>query len=166
MLELLRPDMYVHSIHKIPLDQLKAIGIKGLIIDLDNTLTGWNLDTVSSDVSNWLTQLPDYSLKACLVSNNRAERVSRVAETLGFPYVFNANKPRRKAFRQAMQQLGTGTKTTAVIGDQIFTDILGGNRLSLFTILVVPISQREFIGTRLVRLLEQWALRKFRCEKI
>jgi len=154
MLGLLRPDMCFHSVSLIPVKQLQEMGISGVIIDLDNTITEWALETIDPETEKWIGNLPQYNIETCLVSNNRRRKVCNVAERLGISYVCNAGKPRRKAFRQAMDLLGTSPEKTAVVGDQIFTDILGGNRLGLLTILVVPLNSNEFIGTQLVRKFE------------
>ena len=95
----------------------------------------------------------------CLVSNNKKDRVSNFGRILGVPALSKARKPRRRAFREAMRIMNTRPETTAVIGDQIFTDVLGGNRLGLYTILVVPLSKQEFIGTRCMRHLERVVLK-------
>jgi HAD superfamily phosphatase (TIGR01668 family) len=81
---------------------------------------------------------------------------------LKLPAVYNAAKPSRAAFRRALGFLGTAPEHTAVIGDQIFTDILGGNRMGLFTVLVVPMSTKEFIWTKFVRQVEKLILRKYK----
>jgi len=156
MFELFKPAYHAPSLDRIPISKLQEAGIKGLIIDLDNTMTPWNDMEVGPKVCEWFKKLKQAGIRACVVSNNkRKKRVAVVAERLGIPFVFRATKPRRRAFRAGMELLGTGPENTAVIGDQIFTDIFGGNRLGLYTILVTPINDREFIGTRFMRLLER-----------
>lgn len=160
MLKLLQPDLYVRSLRDIPLPALKARGICGLIIDLDNTVIEWGRATLNRDIYRWFLELKKQDLKACLVSNNRDVRVQKIAAYLGIPGISRAGKPRRRAFYKAMAVMKTEINNTAVIGDQVFTDVLGGNRSGLFTILVVPLSRKEFIGTRLVRYLEKIVLRR------
>lgn len=155
MLKLLQPDLYVRSLRDIPLAALKARGIRGLIIDLDNTVTEWGRATLDREIYRWFTELKKQDLKACLVSNNRDVRVQKIAAYLGIPGISRAGKPRRRAFYQAMAVMKTEINNTAVIGDQVFTDVLGGNRLGLYTILVMPINKREFIGTRMMRQIEK-----------
>ena len=159
MLDFLKPDLYVPSVLKIPLAELKRRGLRGLILDLDNTIAEWNRPVVDPEMVAWLNGLSGQGLKACLVSNSLHRRVGPVAKTFGLPAVPRAGKPRRRAFRQAMSLLGLGPQETAMVGDQLFTDILGGKRLGLYTVLVVPISQREFIGTKVIRRLERMAIR-------
>ncbi|GEA15999.1 haloacid dehalogenase [Moorella sp. E308F] len=155
MLKLLQPDLYVRSLRDIPLAALKARGIRGLIIDLDNTVTEWGRATLDREIYRWFTELKKQDLRACLVSNNRDVRVQKIAAYLGIPGISRAGKPRRRAFYQAMAVMETAVGNTAVIGDQVFTDVLGGNRLGLYTILVMPINKREFIGTRVIRQIEK-----------
>ncbi len=159
MLDKLRPKLYVDSIYEIKFEKLKNIGIKGIIIDLDNTITEWDNPCLPDTACAWFKKMKDAGLKACIASNNSESRVVKAVERLGIPYVAKAKKPRRGAFRKAMEMMVTKPAETAVVGDQIFTDVLGGNRLNLFTILVVPINTKEFIGTRLVRVLERRVLK-------
>lgn len=169
MFELFSPTFQAQSLDSIPVDRLVHNGIHGLIIDLDNTMTPWNDLEVGPKVAEWFEKVQSAGIKACVVSNNKKkQRVAVVAERLGIPFVFRATKPRRRAFRAGMQILGTGQEDTAVIGDQLFTDIMGGNRLGLYTILVVPMSDREFIGTRFMRRAERvlvWLMKHFATAK-
>lgn len=158
LVDFLRPKQIYKSIFDIPLEQLYSDGIRGVIIDLDNTLTEWNSSELSRQTLEWLRRAERIGLRLCFVSNNSDERVRRIAETVDVPFVARARKPRRRSFLRAMELMQTGKEETAVIGDQIFTDMLGGNRLGLLTILVTPISRREFIGTRFMRLLERLVL--------
>ena len=159
MIKLLQPDLYVRSLCDIPLALLKTRGIKGLIIDLDNTVTEWGRATLDRGVHRWFAELEEQGIRACLVSNNRSSRVKKVADALGIPGISRAGKPRRRAFRQAMAVMDTEAGSTAVIGDQVFTDILGGNRLGLYTVLVMPINSHEFIGTMMMRRVERFFIR-------
>jgi uncharacterized protein len=161
LVALLKPSMRVKSLDAISPLELQTRNIRGLVIDLDNTMTPWNAMEVGPKVSQWFKSLAEYNIKCCVVSNNNERRVAAVANALGIPFIHKATKPRRRAFYKGMEILGTTVKDTAVIGDQLFTDVLGGNRLGLFTILVLPISKREWIGTRVMRLFERmvfWSL--------
>ncbi|NMA69722.1 MAG: YqeG family HAD IIIA-type phosphatase [Desulfitobacterium sp.] len=164
MFKLFKPTYQADSLDSIPIEMLKKEGIRGLIIDLDNTMTPWNDLEVGPKVAEWFVKVKEAGISACIVSNNKSkQRVGVVAENLGIPFVYRATKPRTIAFRRGMDVLGTGISDTAVIGDQLFTDILGGNRLDLFTILVIPISDREFIGTRFLRRMERilvWLMKR------
>ena len=164
MINILYPQLYVKSLFKIDLEMLKKRGIQGIIFDLDNTIIPRDQKNFSPDIAEWLLKLKEQNFKLCIVSNNRRQhRVSYLAQALDIPYIYKAGKPRRKAFRRAMQLLSTDANTTAVIGDQVFTDVYGGNRVGLFTILVVPLPGKEFWGTTFFnRRLEKLVLSKIK----
>ncbi len=161
MLKYLQPNMYVSSVNKIDLDRLHALGIKGLVLDVDNTLLPWRDRTSTQFLASTLTRITDFGMKVCILSNARDKRVRELFADLGIPAIGRAGKPRKRAFRKALDVLNTCSEETAVVGDQLFTDILGGNRMGLYTILVVPISRREFFGTRLARRVESKVLKHF-----
>lgn len=158
-MRILRPAEWHSSIHAIDLQALKGRGIRGVIVDLDNTLVAWRYPRPTPAVQEWLARVRSEGLKVCIVSNGGSRRVAAFAREAGVPYIGRAAKPRGRGFREALELLGTRPGETAVVGDQIFTDVLGGNRLGLYTILVKPVSRREFIGTRLVRRVERLVLR-------
>lgn len=158
MLELLRPNMYVESIFAIDREHLWKIGIRGLIFDLDNTIIPWKAQHLPPDTATWLTALRERGFKLCVVSNAKTKRVEALTRPLNIPAVPIAIKPSRRAFLLAMTAMETKNEETAVVGDQLFTDVLGGNRLKLFTILVRPMSSREFVGTKFMRVLEKLVL--------
>jgi HAD superfamily phosphatase (TIGR01668 family) len=158
--DLLRPGRIYGSILDVSLAELSRLGIRGIIIDIDNTLTEWHSPILPEGAAAWLEQAGREGIRLCFVSNNSARRARDVADKAGIPFVAKAQKPRRRSFRKAMEIMSTAPGQTAVIGDQLFTDILGGNRMGLLTILVTPISRREFFGTRLMRLVEAIFLRR------
>lgn len=159
MFKILYPQLYVNTLLDIPLSELKKANIRAFILDLDNTVTCWNSSYVTGEIIDWFKKLKTEGFKACILSNNGERRVLSVAENLGIPYIHRAQKPRKGAFYRAVDLMGATIGETAVIGDQIFTDVLGGNRAGLYTILVVPISQREFTGTKISRFFEYWVKR-------
>lgn len=162
MLRLLYPRLYVDCLLDIPLDRLESLKIKAFILDLDNTITEWNSNHIREEIQEWFYQIRKREFKACILSNNKEERIMKVARALDIPYVHRAKKPRRGGYYQAISLMGVKPQETAVIGDQIFTDVLGGKRAGLFTILVVPIARREFMGTKVSRSLEYLVLRRLK----
>ncbi len=162
MINKLFPRLYVPTLLDIPLDELGKKGIKAFILDLDNTITEWNNNSITEEVRQWFSQVKAAGFKACILSNNAEQRVLQVAQDLNIPYIFRAQKPRRGGYYQAVERMGVKPEETAVIGDQIFTDVLGGNRAGLYTILVVPISSREFMGTKISRAMEYFVLRRLK----
>lgn len=162
MLRTLAPTWFVESIYDLDLDRLWQRGIRGIITDLDNTLIGWNVPEPDERLLEWTRRLQEHGFKVCIASNNSQLRVEAFARHLDVPFLSKAGKPRRRGIRAAMAMLGTTPQTTALLGDQVFTDMLGGNRLGLMTILVRPIARTEFLGTRLVRRVERLVLATLR----
>ena len=161
MLSKLRPHLYLHSVQAVDLRMLRRRGICGVVLDLDNTLAGWKALEPAGGVKAWLQDLRRHGIRAVILSNNGRGRVQDFAESIGVPFIPNARKPGVRGFLRAMQVLGTTPEATAVIGDQVFTDILGGNRAGVFTILVTPLTRQEFVGTKAVRRVEDVVLRHF-----
>ncbi len=156
----LLPDKHLNTIFELDPALLQARGIKGIITDMDNTLVPWNNRAVYPRLTRWLNSLKRNGFRLCIVSNSTPDRGREFAAQLDIPAIWYAVKPRRKSFRRALQLMGLSPGEVAVIGDQLFTDVLGGNRLGLYTILVTPLSDQELIWTRLVRRLERFVLRK------
>jgi len=152
---LLTPNLHLNNIFEIDAEKLKELGIKGIITDMDNTLVPWHDRTVYPRLAEWFTFLKGEGFKICIVSNNSKDRGGQLARELNIPAFWYAVKPRRRAFRKALEQMQLIPAEVAVVGDQIFTDVLGGNRLGLYTIHVTPISEKEFIWTKMMRMLER-----------
>ena len=151
----LRPTLLADAVWKVDLEGLWERGIRGIILDLDNTIAPWRRDEVFPEARAWIEAARSRGFRLCLVSNaSSGRRVARVAEALGVAEVGIATKPFPGAFRRAMAAMGTTPESTCAIGDQVFTDMLGANWLGITTILVPPASPRESPHTRLVRLIE------------
>lgn len=155
----LTPDLYLDTVYDLDVKKLKNKGINTIITDLDNTLVGWNDPDPDAKLVKWFNMLKKEGFKIAIVSNNGENRVAYFAKQVDLPFISKAQKPRRSPFRRAMELLESTTRETAVLGDQIFTDVLGGNRTGLFTVLVIPINPKEFIGTKVVRQCEKIVLR-------
>ncbi|HCL90932.1 MAG TPA: YqeG family HAD IIIA-type phosphatase [Candidatus Atribacteria bacterium] len=156
MFEILKPKVYINSVYNIDLRKLKKTKkIKGIIVDLDNTLVAWGQKEVSQKTIDWVKEAKRLGFKICIVSNTNSKRVAEFAKIFNIPYHSKYFKPFSIAFNNGLKILDTKKSETVVIGDQIFTDIWGGNRLKLLTILVVPIVKKDSIGTFLHRNLEK-----------
>lgn len=157
----LYPSVRYDSVYDINLADLKKRGIRGIVSDLDNTLVPWHSEDIPSELVRWLERVKTEGFKFCLVSNAGGRRAERTARALGVPVVAPALKPRRKAFESGVAVLGLAAGQVAMLGDQLFMDVWGARRAGLYTILVKPVSRREFIGTRLIRPLERLILLRF-----
>jgi len=154
--KILRPKVYLHSIYNVDLKKLKkAQKIKGIIVDLDNTLVPYGQEEIDSKVRDWVKEALKLDFKLCIISNSNSKRTKRIAQLLNIPYYSKFFKPLKICFNKGLKILGTGQEETIVIGDQIFTDVWGGNRAKLFTILVTPLIPQDSRWTYPQRTLER-----------
>lgn len=160
----LTPSRVVESVKELDPEALKAQGIAAIITDLDNTLVPWQHYEIMPGVIEWLAKLEVAGIKICIASNTiHTARLKQLADTMNIPFVDRVRKPRTGGFRRAMKLMGSNRTNTAVFGDQLFTDVLAGNRLGLHTILLrPPLSKEEFFSTQLVRYVENGVIRKLR----
>ncbi|MCF0245813.1 MAG: YqeG family HAD IIIA-type phosphatase [Ileibacterium sp.] len=152
---LLKPDYYIQNFKTIDLSRLKAQGIRLLLCDIDNTLTAFDSSSADLDVQKFIRDVEEAGIQVALMSNNVAKRTDDFAKNNGVKKVYSFSlKPFPFTFKKAMKQYKTTPDQTAIIGDQLFTDILGGNLSGLYTILSAPISERERPDTAIMRALE------------
>lgn len=130
------------------------LGYRGILFDIDNTLVPHG-EKADEKAVNFFKKLESIGFKFCLISNNKEERVKPFAGAVGAPYIFDAHKPSVNAYNRAMKIMGTDIDETIFVGDQVFTDVFGGNRANMYTILVRPIHPKEEIQIVLKRYLER-----------
>lgn len=152
---MLSPDYYYRSVLDMDLESLAAKGVTTLLIDLDNTLLPRDSDVIPDDIQAWAGGLEAKGFRACLVSNNWHDRVSLVAQELGFDLVAKAVKPLPFAFMVAMKRMGATRAQSAIIGDQMFTDVLGGKMSGITTVLIEPLSSADLPHTLFLRRIER-----------
>lgn len=162
MLKHFLPDQHVKSIFDITPESLKAKGVKGIITDLDNTLVEWDRPYATPMLIEWFDHMRKNEILVTIVSNNNENRVRAFSDPLQIPFIFQARKPMSRAFYKALKQMGLRKEETVVIGDQLLTDVLGGNRGGFHTILVVPVAQTDGFVTRFNRKVERRILNWFR----
>lgn len=137
---------------------LNQYALKGLILDVDETLVPWHLTQVSPELNEWLEEIKKSTPSLWLVSNNLSEqRIGNIAKSLNLPYFLGAGKPSPRKLKLALEQMNLPSSSVAMVGDRLFTDVLAGNRLGLFTILVEPLldeSKTAPSWTHIVRKLE------------
>ena len=118
------PDLYLNNVKEINIKTLKKYSIKGLILDVDNTLIDYQQNMLVG-IGDWCQGLKNNNIKICILSNtNKMEKVKKVAEALGIPFISFAKKPFKYGFKKAQKLLWLEAKEIAVVGDQILTDIL------------------------------------------
>ena len=148
---ILYPDIYVKNVLKINEEIIKANSIKALLLDVDNTIMYYNKTTIDG-LEEWIKQMKALGIKLCILSNNNnKEKVRKLANILDIPFIYFAMKPFKSGFKRAAKMLGIDIKNIGVVGDQIFTDILGANRMHMVSILTKPLEKRDFLVTKVKR---------------
>ena len=161
MRRLLTPHYRVCSVLELTPQRLRELGVESLLLDADCTLKRYGGQQCAQGVAPWLDALREAGFGLCLVSNGFGDRIGQFAQTLGLPFVAKALKPLPIGCRRAMRKMGFCPRTTAMVGDQLFADILAGRLAGITTFLVEPIHpEEEPWFTRLKRGPERWLLRK------
>jgi HAD superfamily phosphatase (TIGR01668 family) len=153
------PTAYVPRISDIDVTALAADGVRGAIVDLDNTLVGYRALEPDAAVVDWIRRAASAGIAIIVVTNNGTPWAAGVARALGVPIVASARKPLRRGFRRALAALDVPRDAVVVIGDQLFTDVLGAKFVGLRVILVDPIVRHDPWNTLPLRLLERVLLR-------
>jgi len=162
MLRLVTPHLFLDNVLELTPKRLRAEGRTGLLLDVDCTLKDYHDQHIGSAVVSWTAALRRDGFSLCLLSNGRSERIEHHAQALGIPYVARALKPLPYGCRAAMRILKLSPEQTAIVGDQLFADVLAGRLAGLFTILVRPTSPAEPLWTRVKRPIERRVLRRIR----
>ena len=153
----LYPSATGSSAYVLPYERMYSEGYRAILFDIDNTLVPH--DAPADERAKALfARLFSLGFKTCIVSNNKEKRVKSFADTVGSAYVYKAGKPFRRGYLRAMKLLGSDPGTTVLVGDQIFTDLVGANLLGIRTVLVKPIHPKEEIQIVLKRRLEFFVL--------
>ena len=153
------PNLYLHRITYLTPERLQKYHIRGIILDVDNTLTHHGSQEVTQEVLDWLSLMKQHKLKLTIASNNYDKRVKPFAQRLGLDYIAMSCKPMTFAFTKACKKFNLPKNEVALVGDQIYTDILGGNLKGLFTVLVEPFEVESGRFFQIKRKLERFHLR-------
>ncbi|MBP8613420.1 MAG: YqeG family HAD IIIA-type phosphatase [Firmicutes bacterium] len=157
---LLTPSLYVHTIYDLPLEFLIRNSITAVITDLDNTLVPWRDYRTMDNLCDWFKTLHEHGFKTLILSNAKPDStIYELSADLDTRVIVGARKPLSRFFKDALGALESRPEETCVIGDQLFTDILGGNIIGCHTVLVNRVGANEFIGTRIVRVIEGMVLK-------
>ena len=161
MKDFLTPDYMFGTFDEITPAFLKSIGVRALLIDIDNTLAPYEEPDPNERIMAWFEELKKNGIQASLVSNNHAPRVERFNKPLGLIAYPNSGKPSRKTLERAMRELGATHAETAMLGDQLLTDCFAGKHIGLRSIIVPPIKDKTNLFFRSKRFLERPFIRKY-----
>lgn len=155
------PSLYLDSVKNINPMLLKKNNIKGLILDVDNTLIDYYRNLVEG-AEKWCEELKNEGIKCIILSNsNKRSKVEEVAEKLNIDYIMFAKKPLKSGFKRALSKLELKPEEVAVVGDQLFTDVIGAKRMNMFSILVKQVGEKDIFITKLKRPIENAIIRKY-----
>lgn len=158
---ILYPKLYCRSVLDINIDFLNQNNIKGLILDVDNTLIDTDRNLLEG-VIEWHKNIKSQGIKTIIVSNsNKKEKLDKVSKDLDIEYISFAKKPLKGGFKKALKRLELAPENVAAVGDQIFTDVMGANRCKIFPILVEPINEEDLWITKWKRPLEKKIVDKY-----
>lgn len=161
MLEKLLPNLYVEKISDIDMHTLKQNGINGMAFDIDNTISLHNCRKIDEQVFDFISDAKFFGFKVCLLSNNTFFRVYRMAKKLEVKGVAQAMKPLPMSYKKVSAVLGLPLCQICMIGDQIFTDVLGANLSGMYSILVKQLGSREDWIIRRKRVLERMIMKRY-----
>lgn len=155
------PDYVFDTFDMASAEFLCSIGVKGVLLDIDNTLEPYENPTPGERVKAWFLELEATGIRCAFVSNNNRERVGIFNENLRFPAYPHAKKPFKKNLLRAMKDIGTTKSETIFMGDQIYTDVWAARSAGIRAILVPPINDKKDPFTKFKRFLERGILRKY-----
>ena len=155
------PKLYCNKVTDISLDYLEKNNIKGILLDVDNTLLDFDLKIVDG-LKDWYEKVKENNIKCIILSNsNKTEKIEKVATLLQIDYIKFATKPFKRGFKMAQRKLNLKPENIAVVGDQIFTDVIGANRSKMHSILVKPLAEKDLFLTKVKRPLENLVIKKY-----
>ena len=162
---LLYPKFYYENVQSIDLEELDKVGIKGIILDVDNTLIDYKR-IMPQGIKEWVDEAKNKSFKVCILSNsNRKDKISKVAEDLNLEYIMYAKKPMKSGYVKVLKMLELPAEKCIAVGDQVFTDVIGANRMNIVSAYVEPINLKEYWYTKWKRPIEAWILNCYKKKK-
>lgn len=158
---ILYPNLYLNNILEVKENIIKEKNIKAVLIDIDNTVMYYDRNLLVG-LEEWADELKKLGVKLCVLSNsNHKDKAEKVSRALNIPYIYFAKKPFKSGFRRAIKLLDEKPQNVAMVGDQILTDVLGANRMKMFSILTKPLEERDIWVTKVKRPLEQLIIKRY-----
>ena len=162
---LLKPDVKLHGITDITVELLNKHDIKALLLDVDNTMSTHHGTVLTDGLTEWIAKMSDSGIKLMVLSNSKRFRIEPFAARIGLPFISLGCKPLPTGYLRGVKALGEKRKNVAIVGDQIFTDILGGNIVGVKSILLTPIKLEDGWSFKVRRKLEKKLYKKYKFEE-
>lgn len=154
-MKFLKPDLHISWLSEIDIAYWYEKGIRCILIDLDNTISPWRKTGITEDALDLIDRARKAGVTVVLFTNAKEERAREAAWNAGISYYSSARKPFPYRYKKAIAELSLTKAKVMAVGDQVFTDVLGGNVAGCTTVLTSPLSPVEFIGTRVMRFFEK-----------
>lgn len=154
------PNIKLPRVTDITLEILNKYNITALILDVDNTLSTHHGQVLTDGLEVWLDTMKKAGIKLTVLSNSNSKRLTPFAEKIGLDFISLGLKPLPFGYLRALKRLGVKKQNAAIVGDQIFTDTLGGNLIGLNTILLTPIKPETSLRFRMKRKVESFLIKK------
>lgn len=162
---LLKPDVKLHGITDITVELLNKHDIKALLLDVDNTMSTHHGTVLTDGLTEWIAKMSDSGIKLMVLSNSKRFRIEPFAARIGLPFISLGCKPLPTGYLRGVKALGEKRKNVAIVGDQIFTDILGGNIVGVKSILLTPIKLEDGWSFKIRRKLEKKLYKRYKFEE-
>ncbi len=158
---LLKPDFKLRGITDITVELLNKHNIKALLLDVDNTMSTHHGTVLTDGLMEWIAAMQESGIKLMVLSNSKRFRIEPFAARIGLPFISLGCKPLPTGYLRGVRALGEKRKNVAIVGDQIFTDVLGGNAVGVKTILLTPIKVEDGWSFKVRRKLEKKLYKKY-----
>ncbi len=158
---LLKPNIKLHGITDITVELLNKFDIKALLLDVDNTMSTHHGTVLTDGLIEWIANMQQNGIKLMVLSNSKRHRIQPFAARIGLPFISLGCKPLPTGYLRGVKALGEKRKNVAIVGDQIFTDVLGGNAVGVKTILLSPIKLEDGWSFKVRRRLEKEIYKKY-----
>lgn len=158
---LLKPDIKLRGITDITVELLHKFNIKALLLDVDNTMSTHHGTILTEGLMEWIAKMQQSGIKLMVLSNSKRKRIEPLAARIGLPFISLGCKPLPTGYLRGVKKLGEKRKNVAIVGDQIFTDILGGKIVGVKTILLTPIKLEDGWSFKVRRKLEKKLYKKY-----
>ena len=161
---ILLPDIKLERITDISIQLLNKFDIKALLLDVDNTMSTHHGTVLTEGLTEWIAKMQQGDIKLCVLSNSKEKRVAPFAQKIGLQYISLGLKPLPTGYLRGVNRLKEKRKNVAIVGDQMFTDVLGGRAVGVKTILLTPIKPEDGWSFKIRRRLEKNIIGKYKLE--